>query len=69
MRAGDQVFIGPAVGVHGYREPWWLLVVGTRTAMVAGFLYIRGVPVDDIEGGRVRTFYVQTRHLQVRRSD
>lgn len=67
-RAGDQIWLSPAAGVHG-RGAWWAVVVGTAPALAAGALYVRVVPVDGIGGDvRVRTFYVRLTGLLVRRS-
>lgn len=66
-RAGDQVLIGPSCGVHGWGEPFWALVVDTRPALSERHVYVRCVAVDELEQGRVRTFYCQLRGMRVRR--
>ncbi|BCJ37464.1 hypothetical protein Athai_49670 [Actinocatenispora thailandica] len=48
IRAGDQVFIAPRAGIHGH-GCWWAMVVSTMPALVNGAVYLRVVPVDDIE--------------------
>jgi|GEM_PF-2175248 len=65
-RAGDQVFLSPAAGVHG-RGSFWALVVDTEPALLAGTLYVRAVPLDEVDGdARVRTFYVRLSGLLTR---
>jgi hypothetical protein len=65
-RAGDQVFLCPAAGVHG-RGSFWAMVVSTTRALVPQALYVRVVPVDEIDGAaRVQTFYVRLAGLLTR---
>ncbi|BCJ37465.1 hypothetical protein Athai_49680 [Actinocatenispora thailandica] len=65
-RAGDQVFICPAAGVHGHGS-FWAMVVSTTPALVRQALYVRVVPVDEIDGAaRVQTFYVRLAGLLTR---
>lgn len=65
-RAGDQVWISPAAGVHG-RGTWWAVVVSTTAAIVDGTAYLRVVPLDDNGGdARVQTCYVRLAGLLVR---
>jgi len=65
-RAGDQVFISPAAGVHGHGS-FWALVLSTAPALVEGTRYLRVVPIDEVDGDpRVRTFYVRLGGLLTR---
>jgi len=67
-RAGDQVWISPAAGIHG-QGSWWALVVATAPALVDGVIYLQVVPADDIDGNTtIRTFYAQTAGLLIRRA-
>lgn len=66
-RAGDLVLMEPAIGVHGFAEPWWGLVVATQDALSGRHMYLRVVPADDLESGRVRLWYVSLRGMRVRR--
>jgi hypothetical protein len=68
IRAGDQVFVSPAAGIHGH-GCWWGLVVSKMPALVKGAVYLRLVPVDEIDkDAKVRTFYARLSGLLVRRS-
>jgi hypothetical protein len=68
IRAGDQVFVSPAAGIHGH-GCWWGLVVSKMPALVNGAVYLRLVPVDEIDkDATVRTFYARLSGLLVRRS-
>jgi hypothetical protein len=65
--AGDQVWISPAAGIHG-QGSWWALVVSTSPALVKGAVYLRVVPLDDVDGeARVREFYARAAGLLIRR--
>ncbi|BCJ38186.1 hypothetical protein Athai_56890 [Actinocatenispora thailandica] len=65
--AGDQVWISPAAGIHG-QGSWWALVVSTTPALIKGAVYLRVVPLDDVDGdARVREFYARTEGLLIRR--
>jgi len=65
--AGDQVFISPAAGIHGH-GCWWGIVVSTMPALVRGSVYLRVVPVDDVDGdAKVKVFYARLSGLLVRR--
>lgn len=65
-RAGSEVWISPAAGVHG-RGSFWAMVVSTTPALVAGAAYLRVVPINDIDGDPVvRTYYVRLTGLLVR---
>ena len=64
--AGDQVWISPAAGIHGHGS-WWGLVVAAAPALAQGTIYLRVVPLDDIDGdARVRVYYARTDGLLVR---
>jgi hypothetical protein len=64
--AGDQVFISPAAGVHGH-GCFWAMVVEATPALVKGAMYLKVVPVADIDGNpTVRTFYVRLAGLLTR---
>lgn len=65
-RAGSEVWISPAAGVHG-RGSFWAMVVSSTPALIAGAAYLRVVPTDDIDGDAVvRTFYDRLSGLLVR---
>ncbi|BCJ27656.1 hypothetical protein [Actinocatenispora sera] len=64
--AGDQVFISPAAGVHGH-GCFWAMVVEAIPALVKGAMYLKVVPVAEIDGNpTVRTFYVRLAGLLTR---
>ncbi|WP_157034993.1 hypothetical protein [Actinocatenispora sera] len=69
IRAGDQVFISPAAGVHG-RGCWWAMVVSRMPALVQGAVYLRVVPVDAIGSDEVTPMvcYANLSGLLVRRA-
>lgn len=64
-RAGDQVFISPAAGIHGH-GCWWALVVSVMPALVNGAVYLRVVPVEDTTA-TPQVFYARTGGLLVNR--
>ncbi|BCJ38063.1 hypothetical protein Athai_55660 [Actinocatenispora thailandica] len=67
IRAGDQVFISPAAGVHGH-GCWWAMVVSRMPALVDGAVYLRVVPVDQLDADpAVTVFYARLSGLLVRR--
>lgn len=68
IRAGDQVFIAPSAGIHGH-GCWWAMVVSIMPALINGAVYLRVVPVDDIEAGSMppKVFYARLSGLLVRR--
>jgi len=66
IHAGDQVFIAPSAGIHGY-GCWWALVVSTMPALIEGAVYLRVVPVDNLDDAPVTVFYANLSGLLVRR--
>ena len=67
IRGGDQVFISPAAGIHGH-GCWWAMVVSRMPALIDGAVYLRVVPVDQLDSvPDVTVFYARLSGLLVRR--